>query len=102
MGSRSSGGVFRLEMSRTPVRAMYKVRGIGVAVRVRTSTSVRSLFRCSLWETPKRCSSSMTTRPSSLNCTSAESRRWVPITISTSPRANRLKDLCLLPWRTKP
>ena len=39
----------------------------------------------SLWATPKRCSSSMISRPSCLNCTSLDSRRWVPMTTSTVP-----------------
>ena len=34
-----------LEISRTPVSAMYSVRGMGVAVRVSTSTSVRRRFK---------------------------------------------------------
>ena len=42
---------------------MFNVRGIGVAVSVSMSTSVLSDFRRSLWRTPKRCSSSMMTRP---------------------------------------
>ncbi len=50
-------------MSRIPARARLSVRGIGVADRVRTSTSLRSRFRRSLAATPKRCSSSTTTRP---------------------------------------
>jgi len=33
---------------------MFSVRGIGVAVSVSTSTSLRRLFSCSLWRTPKR------------------------------------------------
>ena len=36
--SRSSGGVCRFEMSRSPSSAMWSVRGIGVAVIVSTST----------------------------------------------------------------
>jgi hypothetical protein len=60
------GGVLMVEISRTPVRAMYSVRGIGVAVIVRTSTSVRICLSFSLWVTPKRCSSSMMSKPRSL------------------------------------
>ena len=33
-----------VEISRTPLSAMYSVRGMGVAVRVSTSTSVRIFF----------------------------------------------------------
>ena len=63
IGRRSCGGVSITLMSRTLTSAMCRVRGIGVAVRVRTSTSVRSCFRRSLCATPKRCSSSMISRP---------------------------------------
>jgi hypothetical protein len=66
---------------------MFMVRGIGVAVRVSTSTLVRIFFRRSLWVTPKRCSSSTITSPRSLNRTFLASRAWVPITMSRSPRA---------------
>ena len=51
-----------------PVRLISSVRGIGVAVSVSTSTSVFSCLIASLWLTPKRCSSSTTSRPRSLNC----------------------------------
>ena len=51
--------------------AISSVRGIGVADMASTSTAVRSRFSCSLCSTPKRCSSSITTRPRSLNVTVA-------------------------------
>ncbi|OPZ61514.1 MAG: hypothetical protein BWY85_02382 [Firmicutes bacterium ADurb.Bin506] len=72
-------------MSRTPTMAMCSVRGIGVAVRVSTSTSFLSSLSRSFWATPKRCSSSTTTRPRFLNWISCDRRRWVPITTSTLP-----------------
>ena len=87
MARRSSGGVAMIERSRTPARLMCRVRGMGVAVRVRTSTSFRSFFSRSLWATPKRCSSSTTTSPSAWNDTSAPSSRWVPMRTSTFPAA---------------
>ena len=71
--------------SRIPASARLSVRGIGVADSVRTSTSRFSCFSRSLAATPKRCSSSTTTSPRSLNRTSFESSRWVPITRSTGP-----------------
>ena len=74
-----------VDISRIPVIDISSVRGIGVADMVSTSTSVRSFFSCSLCSTPKRCSSSTTTRPRSLNRTSPDSSRWVPITTSTLP-----------------
>ena len=46
MGRRSAGGVLTIERSRMPVRAISSVRGMGLAVRVRTSTpSVSALDR---------------------------------------------------------
>jgi hypothetical protein len=43
-GRRSSGGVSMTLMSRAPLRDMCSVRGMGVAVRVSTSTSRRMLL----------------------------------------------------------
>jgi len=91
MARRSTGGVPMMERSRTPIIDMCNVRGIGVAVRVSTSTSLRSFFSCSLCFTPKRCSSSTTTSPRSLNETSAESKRWVPMITSTLPSRARCR-----------
>ena len=68
-----------------PVTAISSVRGIGVADIAKTSTVVRIFLSDSFCSTPKRCSSSTTTSPRSLNTTSCESRRWVPITTSTLP-----------------
>ncbi len=75
-----------------PASARLSVRGIGVADRVRTSTSRLSCLSRSLAATPKRCSSSTTTRPRSRKRTSLLSRRWVPMTMSTvpSPRPARV------------
>ncbi len=66
------------------------MRGIGVADMVSTSTVLRICFSRSLWVTPNRCSSSITTRPRSGNFTSLEISRWVPMSRSTSPFASRL------------
>ena len=82
---RSLGGVSITLMSRSPSSDMCSVRGIGVADMVSTSTSLRSCFSRSLWRTPKRCSSSTITRPRSVNFTSFDSTRCVPMTMSTSP-----------------
>ena len=87
IGSRSSGGVSMTLMSRTPASARLSVRGMGVADSVRTWTSVRICLRRSLWATPKRCSSSTTTRPRLRNAMSFESSRWVPMIRSTEPAA---------------
>ena len=77
-----------IDSSRTPVIASCSVRGIGVADSVSTCTSERSSFSRSLWPTPKCCSSSMTTRPRSLNVTVLPSTAWVPMTMSTAPSAS--------------
>ena len=71
----------------SPASARLSVRGIGVADRVRTSTSRRSRLSRSLAATPNRCSSSTTTSPRSLNRTSLLSSRCVPMTMSTVPSA---------------
>ena len=88
MASRRSGAVAITEKSRRPSSERASVRGIGVAVSVSTSTSARSRFNCSLWRTPKRCSSSMITSPRRLNLTSGWIRRCVPMTRSMRPRAS--------------
>ena len=73
------------DMSRMPERAMFSVRGMGVADRVSTSTCLDISLSRSLWVTPKRCSSSMTSRPRFLNWMSFWSSRWVPMSTSTEP-----------------
>ena len=83
--SRLAGGVAIIDKSRMPLKDMFSVLGIGVAVRVMTSTSARNARRRSFWRTPKRCSSSIMTRPKSLNAKSEPNTLWVPITISTLP-----------------
>ena len=67
---------------------MCRVRGIGVAVSARTSTSRRSERRSSFCATPNRCSSSTITSPSSFGITSRDRTRCVPISTSTLPSAN--------------
>ena len=87
-------------ISRIPVNPISKVRGMGVADIERTSTWVRSRFNASLCSTPKRCSSSMITRPKSLNWVSGESSRWVPMTTSTSPvrMPSRMRSISASLW----
>ena len=60
---------------------------MGVAERVRMWTSARMSFSRSLWATPKRCSSSTTTRPRSLKPIALPSTAWVPTTMSIVPSA---------------
>ena len=73
------------DMSRMPTSDMFSVRGIGVADIVSTSTRFLICLIRSLCATPKRCSSSTTSRPRSRNFTSFESSRCVPTMISTLP-----------------
>ena len=101
MASRSGGGVSRLLMSRMPSSDRCSVRGIGVAVSVSTSTVCRSRLSRSLCSTPKRCSSSMITRPRSLKCTSALTSRCVPMMMSTPPCGQPLEDALLLAGRAE-
>ena len=72
-------------MSRMPLRLMCSVRGMGVALRVSTSTWVRSCLSFSFWATPKRCSSSMISMPRSLKSRSSLRMRCVPTTRSMEP-----------------
>ena len=76
-----------------PSRLMCSVRGIGVAERVSTSTVARSDLSHSLSSTPNRCSSSMMTRPRSLNATSFWTSRCVPIRMSTAAGRGPLQDV---------
>ena len=76
-----------VDISRMPVMAISRVRGIGVADIDSTSTAVRMRLSCSLCSTPKRCSSSTMISPRSLNRMSGLSSRWVPTTMSTLPSA---------------
>ena len=87
MASRRCGAVAITEKSRKPSSDMASVRGIGVAVNVSTSTSVRNAFSASFCRTPKRCSSSRITNPKFLNTTSFWISLCVPIAISTVPSA---------------
>ena len=70
-----------------PERAIFSVRGIGVAERVSTSTPRESSLSRSLWLTPKRCSSSTIKSPRSLKTTDFCSSLWVPMMRSTVPAA---------------
>ena len=84
-GKRSVGGVCMVEISRIPERDICNVRGMGVAVIVRQSISLRICLIRSLCSTPKRCSSSRTRSPRFLNATSLERSLCVPTTKSIEP-----------------
>ena len=95
--SRSTGGVEIRLISRTPVSASCNVRGMGVAVSVSTCTSALSCFSRSLCATPKCCSSSTTSRPSSANWMVFDSSACVPITMFTRPSVSaRFTSACSL------
>ena len=68
-----------------PLSAILSVRGIGVAERVSTSTRGNFCFSFSFCATPKRCSSSIISRPRSRNLISLPIMRCVPIRKSTLP-----------------
>ena len=65
-----------------PAKAISRVRGIGLALKVKTSTPTERDLIASLWVTPKRCSSSTTSRPRSLKTTFSDKSRCVPTTTS--------------------
>ena len=68
-----------------PTKAISRVRGIGLALRVKTSTPMERALIASLCVTPNRCSSSTTSSPRSLKATFSDSSRCVPMTTSTLP-----------------
>ena len=64
MGLRFLGRVLMLLILRWPYRDRAIVRGIGVALMVRRWGVETELKKDERWRTPKRCCSSMTTKPS--------------------------------------
>ena len=67
---------------------MATVRGIGVAVMTNKCGGVTAFpLRASRCSTPKRCCSSTTIKPKSLNSTLSPSSACVPITIPAAPDA---------------
>ena len=74
-----------MERSLAPRSENWRVLGIGVAVRVRVSTEDFIWRSFSLAATPNFCSSSITSRPRSLNSKLFPSILWVPMTMSKVP-----------------
>ena len=74
-----------MDRSLIPESDIFRVLGIGVAVIAKMSTSARSARILSFCLTPKRCSSSMITKPRFLKINSGPSSLCVPITISSFP-----------------
>ena len=85
IGIRFGGGVLMMLRSRAPRSENWRVLGIGVAVNVRVSTDAFRWRSLSFAATPNFCSSSMTSRPRSLNSKPAPSTLWVPIRMSIFP-----------------
>ena len=88
MGYRLGGAVVITDKSRAAIRLNCKVRGMGVAVKVRTSTLSLRVLSLSFTATPNFCSSSTISSPKSLNCTDLLTNWWVPIIISKAPVLN--------------
>ena len=90
--NRFCGGVAMTENSLRPSIAKDKVLGIGVAVSASTSTFFLKALSFSFCLTPNLCSSSITTKPRSLNLISGCKRRCVPMMMSIFPSCNRCND----------
>ena len=90
------GGVVIADKSLAPINENCNVRGIGVAVIVKVSTLDFICFNFSFTATPNFCSSSIISKPKSLNCISLPTMRCVPISISTFPsfRSFRTSLIC--------
>src|SRR5450830_1192337 len=91
MGYRPTGGVLMREMSRMPTMDDSNVRGMGVALRVSTSTSVFIFLIFSLSSTPKSCSSSTIIKPMSLKSPAMFRTLCVPTAMSTPPSCRSLR-----------
>ena len=68
-----------IDISLTPNKDICNVLGIGVADKVKTSILVFNSLSFSFCSTPKRCSSSMMSKPKSLKLISLLSNLCVPI-----------------------
>ena len=90
-GWRLGGGVAITLRSRAPISEKCSVRGIGVAESVSVSTFTFSSLSLSLVFTPNFCSSSIISRPRSLNLMSLFVSRCVPIRMSVLPSATRCR-----------
>ena len=86
-GVRPGGNSSRMEMSRSPNIKRPSVRGMGVALITSVCGWSALPDKSPRWRTPKRCCSSVTTKPSFRNSTLAESTACVPTTRSASPAA---------------
>ena len=98
MGYRLGGGVWITLRSRAPTSENCSVRGMGVADIVSVSTLVRICRSFSLVATPNFCSSSMISRPKSLNFTVLPMSFCVPIIMSILPSSRSFNKavVCLV------
>ena len=85
MGLRPAGFSLMLMTFRSPYNVMARLRGIGVALITSMSGYSPLASSASRWLTPKRCCSSMMTRPSFAKYTSLLNRACVPMTTLQSP-----------------
>ena len=90
MGFLETGGVFIRDKFLRPEKDCCNDLGMGVADIERRSSPTERLFIFSFCLTPKRCSSSITTRPRFLNLIHPDNNAWVPIIISISPELSLL------------
>ncbi len=88
IGWRRTGGVAMMLTSCRPASADCSVRGMGVAVMVRTWMSPWPRMRA-FCAAPNCCSSSMTMRPSFEKRVSSERSACVPMTMPISPFCSR-------------
>ena len=98
-----NGGEFA-EIADKMVKGLGSKKDANTPFDVSTSTPRDSSLSCSLCVTPKRCSSSTTSRPRFLNFTSLLRRRCVPMTRSHAPEASStrtLPDCAELPMRLR-
>ena len=98
---RRAGGVAIIDRSRMPAMDIFKVLGMGVAVRVKISTSERSFLKDSFCCTPNRCSSSIISKPKRLKFSLPCKILWVPTKISSLPSsASTMVLFCsLVVWK---
>ena len=80
-----TGGVSIKDKSLIPTSDIWRVLGIGVALKVSTSIELFISFIFSLWVTPNLCSSSITSNPKSLYFIELFNSLCVPKIISIFP-----------------
>lgn len=87
----NGGGVMSTEIFRTPLSARFRLRGIGVAERLKISRFDLRAVSFSLSITQNLCSSSTIRSPRFWNEMSGDKRRWVPTTQWIVPFASHFR-----------